>query len=356
MQIEVIKDLDEIKLLKSKWDELFDLAQPGLFVHSTWVYENYRCFKDQDILLLAVFGEKKKLIGVFPFSIKPFQIKFLKYKALVHGGSQVTDYSQFIIDPEANSRLMIKRVIEKLLEIQPGNWDVFKLDNLSDGDDLSNLFMNLSLRTLYSGSTSTEVTPIIKYNNGHEEAKKVANIQRRFKKVTHDCTVDYIVGSDISSEMLYEFSQLHRKAYPNSGFETEQAQRFYKALIDDQSFSHYVHLSHIYHEGRLIAAHFGFVDLKTFYYYVPTYDEAYALYGPGQYLLWKLIRLANEKGLAEFDFLRGSENYKFNWTNKINTNYTVFGVPPNAGVFMRLLVNLWLITKSIPFFKQIYPQ
>lgn len=356
MHIEVIKDLEGIRALKASWDELFNLVQPGLFIHHTWVYENYRCFDSQAILLIVIYGDNKKLIGVFPFAIKSFRIKFLKLKALTHGGSTVTDYSQFLIDPDANSRLMIKRVLEKLLETQPGNWDVFKFDNLSDGDDISNLFRTLSLRTLYSGATSTEITPIIKFRHGHKEAKKVANIKRRFKKIVSSCTVTHAVGKEINAELLQNFSQLHQKSYPQSGFDMDQAQSFYWSLIKDPDFCQYVHLSYILHEENLIAAHFGFIDSTTFYYYVPTYDVQYAPYGPGQYLLWQLISLAEEKTLPEFDFLHGSEPYKFNWANKINTNYTVFGVPQNASFFKKALANLWLITKDIPLLKQVYSE
>jgi CelD/BcsL family acetyltransferase involved in cellulose biosynthesis len=351
MQIEVIQNLEKIKCLKPKWDELFNKTQPGLFINHTWVYENYRCFDSQKIILLAVYGDKKKLIGIFPFCIKPFRIKFFKFKALMHGGSAVTDYSQFLIDPEANSRLMIKRVLNKLLEMQPGNWEIFKIDNLSDNDDTANLFKNLSLRTLYAGTASTEITPIIRYDQGHEEAKKTANIKRRFKKITESCTVTHAVGEEINDALLYDFVQLHQKAYPNSGFEKDQSQLFYKALIKNPDFRHHVYLSSIRHDGKIIAAHFGFIDSTTFYYYVPTYEEQYATYGPGQYLLWILINLATDKKLIAFDFLRGAEKYKFNWTNKINTNYTLFGVPPEASFFHKILVNLWLTTKAAPFLK-----
>ena len=352
MQIEVIKKLDAINDLKPKWDELFNLVKPGLFINHTWVYENYSHFDSQDILLLAVYDNKRKLVGVFPFSIKPFRIKFFKFKALMHGGSAVTDYSQFLIDPAANSRLMIKRVLEKLLELQPDTWDIFKIDNLSDNDFISNLFKNLALRTLYAGAASTEITPIIKFDQEYKEAKKIADIKRCFKKTTQTSMITHSIGPEINDDLLEDFSRLHQKTYPNSGFDKERAQQFYRALINDPDFGQYVYLSQIHYEDKLIAAHFGFIDEHAFYYYVPTYDEQFSRYGPGQYLLWQLICLADEKELPEFDFLLGAEKYKFNWTNKINTNYTVFGVPQNASFFKKSLVNLWLVTKEIPLLKQ----
>lgn len=352
MQIKIIKDLKGIKNLKQQWDELFNIVQPSVFIHHTWVYENYRCFNYQKILLLAIFDNDKKLIGVFPFAIAPFRIKFLTFKTLTHGCSAITDYSQFLVDPQANSRLMIKRVLAKLLEIQNDTWDMFKIDRLNDNDNTSNLFKNMALKTFYAGVTSTEATPLIRLDHGHQEAKKVSDIKRKFKKIAQNCTITHSIGAEINHSLLENLSHLHQKSFPDSGFDQKQSQAFYQSLIDDPDFSQYVYLSRIEHEKKLIAAHFGFVDSKAFYYYVPTYDENYSTYGPGQYLLWQLIQLANKKNLQTFDFLRGSEQYKFDWTNKISTNYTIFGVPEDAGLLKKALVNLWLITKEIPFFKR----
>jgi CelD/BcsL family acetyltransferase involved in cellulose biosynthesis len=352
MQIDIIDNLASIKELKVKWDDLFDRAQSGLFSHHTWVYENLRCFETKDILLLAVYGDKKSLIGIFPFTINTFRVKWLKFRALTHAGSAVTDYSQFIIDPDTNSRLMIKRVLEKLTELQPGRWDIFKIDNLSDADEISNLFRNLMLKTLHAGVTATEITPIIKYSRGYEEAKKTANIKRRFKKIAETSTVTHSTGNDISEDLLEKFSHLHKASYPNSALDNNQARKFYRALIDDTDINHQICLSYVSHEEQIIAAHFGFMDTNTFYYYVPTYDAKFSTYGPGQFLLWKLISMARDKKLVEFDFLRGSEAYKYAWTNKINTNYTVIGVSNDSSYFRKLIVNLWLITKEIPNFKQ----
>jgi CelD/BcsL family acetyltransferase involved in cellulose biosynthesis len=352
MQIDIIESLDAIIELKPKWCDLFERANPSLFCHYTWVYENIRCFDTKNILLIAVYDEKKSLIGIFPFSIKTFKIKWWKFKALTHAGSAVTDYSQFIIAPDANSRLMIKRVLDKLIELQHGRWDIFKIDKLSDANDISNLFRNMMLRTLYAGVAATAITPIIKYQHGHEEAKKTANIKRRFKKIAETSTITHIAGEDISDDMLKKISQLHKLSYPSSAFDSKQAQQFYRALINDPTINQQVCLSYISHKEQIIAAHLGFMDANTFYYYVPTYEKKFSTYGPGQFLLWKLICMAEEKGILEFDFLRGSEAYKFVWANKINTNYTVIGVTQDSNYFNKLIINLWLLTKAIPFFNR----
>jgi CelD/BcsL family acetyltransferase involved in cellulose biosynthesis len=352
MEVNVIESLDSIIELKHKWNCLHEKAKSNLFCHHTWVYENIRCFNTKDILLLVVYDDKKVLIGIFPFAIKTIQIKWWEFRVLTHAVSNVTDYSQFIIDPNANSRLMIKRVLEKLIKLQNGRWDIFKVDNLNDSNDISNMFKSMMLRTLYAGVTATEITPIIKYECGYEEAKKTSNIKRRFRKLAENSIVTHVSGVNISDVMLKKISQLHKLSYPSASFDNNQSQKFYRALIHDSNINHKIYFSYVTHKEQIIAAHFGFMDANTFYYYVPTYDEKFANYGPGQILLWKLIGMAKEKGILEFDFLRGSEVYKFDWANKINTNYTVIGVTQDSNYFTKLIINLWLITKALPFFNR----
>ncbi len=350
MQIEVLTTSADVLALKPEWDRLYEKALPGLFIHHSWVYNNYRLIEGNSPLLLAVYGDNRQLIGIFPFAIRAFRIKQLRYRALTHGNSAITDYALFMIDPQSNRRLMIKRIVEKLDELQPSHWDFIKIDNLSDADDDANLFRHLASRQFYARSVATEVTPIIDYSFRYEEAKKISNIKRRFAKLTHDHRISHTTGGEIDKQTLLDIYDLQQKSRPHASFNTRQTQDFYQALMDDSDFCDHVCLSSIYCGESMIAAHFGFTDRDNFYYYVPAYDEAYATYGPGQYLLWQLINRAHDEDKKEFNLLRGSERYKYNWTNKISTNHTLFGTVADAGLMKKSLVNLWLLTKNLPFF------
>jgi hypothetical protein len=350
MQIKVVDSLDVLNSLKDSWNNLFLRSGQRLFMHHTWVYHNYKCFNPTNILLLAVYAECHELIGVFPFTIKNFKIKGLSYKVLTHSCSSLTDLSTFVIDPSANRRLMINRIINKLTELQPSSWDFYKLDNLSDGDPVASLFRNLLLKILYAGEIMTEITPSIDYGHQYEEAKKISNIRRRFKKLTGEGVFEYKVGSEIDADDMREFSELHQIAFPGASFDQENSQVFFRGLINDKEFGNKVCFSTLRQEGKIMAAHFGFSDEQCFYYYVPTYNEDFASYGVGQYLLLSLINRAEQDGKNEFNLLRGSESYKYNWMNTTNNNYTVFAAPIDASWFRKLLVNIWLFNKVVPFF------
>ena len=350
MHIKLIQNIEELYSVREDWNNLFEKCSESIFIHYSWVYNNYRVF-GQTPLIIVIYNDNKEMIAALPFTIKPFKIKSFTYQALSHGTTDATDYACFLISPNANSRLIIKRVIQYLLDIQKDRWHFYKFDNLSDGSTTSSLFRHVLLKELYGGEIVAEITPIIDFSRVYEEPKKASNINRRFKKIVNKCNISHKKGKDILPYDMAQFSKIHQHSYPNSAFDSDKNQDFYRSLIEDHTFGSQVILSSIKEDETLVASHFGFIDSDTFYYYVPTYDENFSQFGPGQFLLRTLVEDAKKNECHSFDLLRGSESYKYNWVNRIQNNYSVLAVRNNDKLLTKLLVNFWLIRRSLPFFK-----
>ena len=70
--------------------------------------------------------------------------------------------------------------------------------------------------------------------------------------------------------------------------------------------------------GRLCV----FVCNDVYYYMTPTFDPTkYEKYSVGNIHLSKLIKQKIENGYTKFDFLKGMEKYKLDWTTDYETNY-----------------------------------
>jgi CelD/BcsL family acetyltransferase involved in cellulose biosynthesis len=63
--------------------------------------------------------------------------------------------------------------------------------------------------------------------------------------------------------------------------------------------------------GQPVGALYGFVWSETFYFYQIGWDAAWARQGLGKVLVGESMRLAGLNGIRCFDFLRGSETYKY---------------------------------------------
>jgi CelD/BcsL family acetyltransferase involved in cellulose biosynthesis len=63
--------------------------------------------------------------------------------------------------------------------------------------------------------------------------------------------------------------------------------------------------------GKRVASTFSFTYSGTFYLYNSAFAAAAAALSPGIMIVVLLIRRCIEQGMRRFDFLRGTERYKF---------------------------------------------
>lgn len=74
-------------------------------------------------------------------------------------------------------------------------------------------------------------------------------------------------------------------------------------------------------DGTIRAALYCFTWGRSTYYYLGGFAPELSKYSLGTLLTGKAIRMAIEEGCAEFDFLRGNEDYKYRWLPEVRINH-----------------------------------
>lgn len=105
-------------------------------------------------------------------------------------------------------------------------------------------------------------------------------------------------------------SEQYRRSNTWDLFSNKYYNAFFKSFINNK----YLNLSYIAIGGKIIAAHYGFIYKKTFYYVFPVYDFDKKNLSPGNLLLYRLINFYINK-INWFDFTVGDEKYKKKWSN-----------------------------------------
>ncbi|MFM7785861.1 MAG: GNAT family N-acetyltransferase [Gammaproteobacteria bacterium] len=347
MEIRVESSAERIESLRESWNALFArCSERVVFSSHAWISSAYRSYPESRPLVLLVY-EDKKLAAVFPFALRDIRLKGMRVRAVVHGASDRADYAGFLIDPCLNPRLVVSRVIRRLLELQAElGWRIISLANLSERDSSSVLFRELLEREGFGGSAPSDVTPRVLLAGPFEEAKKVSNVKRRFRKLSESREVSVVLGASADDALVSRLVALHEKSYPGAAFNSVRGREFFTSLCSDPVFREWVEVCTVTVDGELIAAHFGFYLDRRLYYYVPMFDQRYAAYGPGQYLLWRMLHHYRELGAEEFDFLRGGEDYKYQWMNDVTRNFRVWAVAKGAGSGIRALVRALVLRDS----------
>lgn len=126
---------------------------------------------------------------------------------------------------------------------------------------------------------------------------------------------------------VHELFELHRLRAASKGidstFNGEKLLSFHKAAASSLSSKGRLWLRFLEREDRKIAAFYGFELGNRLFYYQFGIEPEWEPYSPGTVLMYNVIEEAFSKGFGEFDFLRGNEAYKSDWSNGKRTLYSM---------------------------------
>lgn len=109
---------------------------------------------------------------------------------------------------------------------------------------------------------------------------------------------------------LSEFVRLHRLAAgEKAGFMTAEMEGFFARLLAQPGWQ--IDLLRLTGTDRAVACLFAFVDEDGYFLYNSSFDPDLGDSSPGNVLLGEAIEASIHAGLARFDFLKGTEEYKF---------------------------------------------
>lgn len=138
---------------------------------------------------------------------------------------------------------------------------------------------------------------------GKKQRHEVRRKRRRFETEFGTIEIERHTGDAIEA-----FCAMHRLSAGEKGqFMTAPMEHLFSALLDTAGAS--IHL--LTCEGVARAAAFGFETEDGYFYYNSAYDPAAAMASPGVVLFASMIEIEIERGAGVFDFLKGSEQYKF---------------------------------------------
>jgi len=97
-------------------------------------------------------------------------------------------------------------------------------------------------------------------------------------------------------------------------FASSPKREFYRAVAPRLLRAGMLELFGIWEGDRPRAVLFGASAGSTLYYLQSGFDAGIASFGPGNVLLFQILQDAQRRGFRRFDFMKGDEAYKFQWT------------------------------------------
>ena len=305
--------------LANEWDQALGPARfGGFFLRRDWQRLWWKHFGQGTLCVVTVRDDDGALQGIGPWFIDEHDgVRTVR----TIGGADITDYLDIIAQPGRE-----ESVGEALLDFMLGRdapgWDVMDLCNIPEKSPTpAHLARSAEARRLHVTVHQQGVCPVIALPARWEDYlealdKKQRHELRRKLRRAETASVDwYIVGPEHDlEEEIGAFLSLMAMSTPEKAefLQVPGHCIFFREMGRALFDAGYLQLCFLTVEGVRSASLWNFIyDNRVMVYNSGLDPNAFAYLSPGVVLSACHIRHSIEQGLAVYDFLRGSETYKY---------------------------------------------
>ncbi|HEY1207451.1 MAG: GNAT family N-acetyltransferase [Bryobacteraceae bacterium] len=327
----------DFKSLRSEWTELFEATAPQcVFLSFEWMFTWWKHWgKSRELAMVAVRDSQGRLVGLAPFSIErnfpaALGARRLSFLADAHVGS---DYLGILARPGWEQAAV--DTIASAVWTHRREWDYIELSDAEDGPLLASLCARLEAIGMSARKAPASVCHFIPLPASFDAylagigINLRSNYRRRWRVLERKGPAEVVTLSDIASLERHfpELLRLHRMRFEHqereSAFTKPGVPAFHVEVLGEVAARGWARLFLLRASGQTVAALYGFSIGNTFQFYQCGMHPAWLSLGVGQLIVGGSIQEAIRAGHAEFDFLRGDEQYKTQWAEQSRWTVTV---------------------------------
>jgi CelD/BcsL family acetyltransferase involved in cellulose biosynthesis len=345
MEVKILRTREEVLSLEDDWKELLQhIKNRQVFDEWVWFEGIVRNLYDESTEFFVVtIKDHKRCISIAPLCIEP-QGR-IQGRVLKHIVSRTADYCKLYLHKDYNERSLLKE-ITKQIHNNSNEWDMLLLLNMNSGNNftflLEDTLKKYSNTTIYKEQNT--ITPYLIYKDYDKKIirKEYRNRARRERNLEKDHEIEIKINEPFNQNVWDSLVAYHKDTWKRSVFNEKRISDFYMSLIPQIEKQGQLEFSYLKIDENLAAVHFGFKDERKVYYYIPVYNNEYKQTGAGGILLQHILDYYKDKK-EEFDFLRGDEGYKFDFTDQVRMNYYFYII--NRHSKRKFLLNIYIFLK-----------
>jgi len=327
LQIIIYDDFNEFSAEKYRFDELLQSSGSIYpFTMFEWLEAWWEAFGSPQKLWIIVVTQKnsEEWIGILPLVIKKHGPFNLWVKTAEPIGCEYADYYPISVVKNKGSEIL-PILFECAMTLLPKNCTIV-LRHWPIDDENFSVMNDYLINSGIDYKVIYHTCPVLYLSVPYDEIRKKwgkkhrNDVNRQFRRLQELGQLKLKVFSDYDdiSSNLNIFLKLYKEKWKEDGFaskfESPKMQNHYM-LIADKMRTKSLHFSALLLNDEPISYHFGFQLNGWFYYYKPVYNIEYKRYSPGKVHVDFLIKDGYKHKWKAFDFLKGTEPYKFLWTS-----------------------------------------
>jgi len=331
-------EVNAFEAMQKEWNQLLEGSPANtIFLTWEWTYTWWQVYGHaHQLFLLKIQDEQGTCVGLAPFKIARRYTLGLPYRQIEFIGyckSTFPDYLDLIFASgyQENGILAVWAYLMNHKHL----WDTLYFCDIPTESKTHPRLNQLAQEGGYAPYLEAgTVCPYLPIETSWEEYLKSLspnaryNLQRKEKRITKSHQLDFeeISGRSDIQKALEEMFILHKDAWNSKGeqgsFEGHPLNKiFHRRLVDQLSELGRVVIYNIKIDGKTAALLYAYSYNNQIAYYQMGRATQWSEYGIGQVLMKFILQsLFKKGGITAFDFLRGTESYKYHWTKSERIN------------------------------------
>jgi CelD/BcsL family acetyltransferase involved in cellulose biosynthesis len=315
LSLSAVTTLDELEALEGEWARLWARCSGATpFQHPAWLLAWCRQFQPVAPRVLAL-RRGARLVGIAPLLI--YREGEQRVVGLLGGG--VSDYLDVLFEPglgvEGAAQVWL------YLEQQRSAWDICRFEQLRPTSPVRELARACRCPVTWE---IQEVCPALSLPARVEDLGAVvsarvlhdAHYNRRRMARAGAWRVSWARPEQVPA-YFDALVRLHRARWQARGeagmLADARIARFHLDALPGLARAGLVRACELSLDGCAIAVSYALYARGHVYHYLTGFDPQFQRFSPGKLLVLEALEAAIQAGDATFDFLRGSERYKYMW-------------------------------------------
>ena len=313
--------VESFEAIETEWEKVLPSCSTNtIFVTPWWQKVWLRHLGSESELRLLAVRENGATLGIAPLMLREGVLSFL-------GDSDLFDYHDFLV-PQGTEASFYGALFDYL---STAEWHTLDLMSLPEESPTLQCIPALAEKRGYSVEvreegmapfaslppTWEEYIASLSKKDRHELRRKL----RRLESAGESC--QYMCESpQTHPDCMQDFLRLHRASNPEkAAFMTPQREGFFIDVATELGARGQLKLAFLELDGLRVAACINFDYLDSYLLYNSGYDPSYSKLSVGLVNTALAIKEAIEAGKRTFDFLRGTERYKYDLGAKDHAVY-----------------------------------
>jgi CelD/BcsL family acetyltransferase involved in cellulose biosynthesis len=343
LAVEVVESVRGFDALEREWNGLLERSDASVFQSFEWQRTWWSHFGERARsrrLHLVTIRDGEGLVGVAPLFLERSRVLGLPLRRLFYVGHPDTDYLDLLV--ERGKEAECAELVAAHLAARPRLLDLAILADTPDGSRTGPLLHEALVRRGWTASRTVgemcprtalraswdETLAALQINYRREIRRRARNIEKAFAT-----ELEVVQSGEAVGAAVREFVEMHQERWARDGywgaFADPRRAEFQGDVAPRLAARGWLELSFLRVGGERVAVNCNFAFRDTVYVYLTGARNRPDLrqYSPGKVVHGLCMSRAVEHGRTVYDFMRGTEHYKYEFGAVDVPNWTIVAYP-----------------------------